>query len=49
MKGVYPHEEIAHLPPDIRMIAAPALRVPGLDAQRHLVVMAPARIAENKT
>jgi len=49
MKGVYPDEEIAHLPPDIRMIAAPSLRVPGLDAQRHLVVMAPARTAENKT
>ena len=47
MKGVYPDEEIAHLPPDIQMIAAPALRVPGLDAQRHLVVLAPARTAEN--
>ena len=47
MKGVYPDEEIAHLPPDIQMIAAPALRVPGLDAQRHLVVLAPARTSEN--
>jgi 16S rRNA (guanine527-N7)-methyltransferase len=47
MKGVYPDEEIAHLPPDIQMIAAPALRVPGLDAQRHLVVLAPARTVEN--
>jgi len=47
MKGVYPDEEIAHLPSDIQMIAAPALRVPGLDAQRHLVVLAPARTSEN--
>ena len=47
MKGVYPDEEIAHLPSDIQMIAAPALRVPGLDAQRHLIVLAPARTAEN--
>ncbi len=47
MKGVYPDEEIAHLPPDIQMIAAPALRVPGLDAQRHLIVLAPVRTVEN--
>jgi hypothetical protein len=29
MKGVYPDEEIAALPPDIRVIDAPALRGPG--------------------
>ena len=39
MKGVYPDEEIALLPPAFRVIAAPALSVPGLDAQRHLIVM----------
>jgi 16S rRNA (guanine527-N7)-methyltransferase len=39
MKGVYPHEEILQLPPDIRVVASPALSVPGLDAQRHLIVM----------
>ena len=39
MKGVYPDEEIAQLPPDFRVIAAPVLAVPGLDAQRHLIVM----------
>ena len=39
MKGVYPDEEIAALPPDIRVIDAPALVVPGLDATRHLIVM----------
>ncbi len=39
MKGVFPHEEIAHLPSDVRVVATPALAVPGLDAQRHLVIM----------
>jgi 16S rRNA (guanine527-N7)-methyltransferase len=39
MKGVFPHEEIAELPADFRIAAAPALVVPGLDAERHLVVM----------
>jgi 16S rRNA (guanine527-N7)-methyltransferase len=39
MKGVYPDEEIAQLPPGFRVLAAPALEVPGLGAQRHLIVM----------
>lgn len=39
MKGVHPDEELAELPPEFVVVAAPALRVPGLDAQRHLVVM----------
>ena len=39
MKGVYPDEEIALLPPAFRVVAAPALTVPGLDAQRHLIIM----------
>jgi 16S rRNA (guanine527-N7)-methyltransferase len=39
MKGVFPDEEIAQLPAIVRMVAASALVVPGLDAQRHLVVM----------
>jgi 16S rRNA (guanine527-N7)-methyltransferase len=41
MKGVYPAEEIAALPPSIEVVAAPKLRVPGLDAERHLIVMRP--------
>ncbi len=40
MKGVYPDEEIAQLPRGFRVVAAPALTVPGLDAERHLIVMA---------
>jgi 16S rRNA (guanine527-N7)-methyltransferase len=39
MKGVLPHEELAELPAGVRMVAAPAIDVPGLAAQRHLVVM----------
>jgi 16S rRNA (guanine527-N7)-methyltransferase len=39
MKGVHPDEEIAELPDGIAMVAAPKLRVPGLDAARHLIVM----------
>jgi 16S rRNA (guanine527-N7)-methyltransferase len=39
MKGVLPRDEIAALPKDIVATATPALDVPGLDAQRHLVVM----------
>ena len=41
MKGVYPHDEIAQLPPGMAIVADPALEVPGLDAQRHLIVMRP--------
>ena len=39
MKGALPHDEIEALPPDIAVIATPSLRVQGLDAERHLVVM----------
>jgi len=46
MKGVYPDEEIAELPADVRVVAAPALTVPGLDAERHLIVMERAGGAE---
>ena len=39
MKGAMPHEEIAALPPGWRVRAVHALTVPGLDAERHLVVV----------
>ena len=39
MKGVHPDEEIAQLPSAFRVVAAPALRVPGIDAERHLILM----------
>jgi 16S rRNA (guanine527-N7)-methyltransferase len=39
MKGVHPHEELAEVPPSLHVAATHALRVPGLDAARHLVVL----------
>jgi 16S rRNA (guanine527-N7)-methyltransferase len=39
MKGVYPHEEIAHLPAEIGVTGTPSLKVPGLNGDRHLVIM----------
>jgi 16S rRNA (guanine527-N7)-methyltransferase len=39
MKGLYPHEELAQLPEDVRLQSVETLAVPGLDAKRHLVVM----------
>ena len=41
MKGAYPRDEIAALPSSARVVAAPALAVPGLDAERHMIVMEP--------
>lgn len=39
MKGAYPAEEIQRLPGSVRVLEVVALRVPGLDAQRHAVIM----------
>ncbi|HEX6929720.1 MAG TPA: 16S rRNA (guanine(527)-N(7))-methyltransferase RsmG [Gammaproteobacteria bacterium] len=39
MKGAYPHEEIRALPAGVRVVAVHPLRVPGLDAERHIVEM----------
>jgi 16S rRNA (guanine527-N7)-methyltransferase len=39
MKGVHPDEELAELPAHIEVRTTPALRVPGLDAARHLILM----------
>ncbi len=39
MKGVYPHDEIGQLPGHVRVVAAHALAVPGLDAERHLIIL----------
>lgn len=43
MKGLYPNEELALLPPDVKVSADHALHVPGLDASRHLIVLELAR------
>lgn len=42
MKGLYPNEELALLPEDVKVSADNALVVPGLDASRHLIVLEPA-------
>jgi 16S rRNA (guanine527-N7)-methyltransferase len=39
MKGVYPFEEIERLPPDFRLRQVHAFAVPGLRAERHLVLI----------
>lgn len=39
MKGVYPFEELAQLPPAYRSVAAIVLNVPALDAERHLILV----------
>ena len=41
MKGLYPNEEIAFLPPGVKVSADHALVVPGLEASRHLIVLEP--------
>ena len=39
MKGVYPHDELAQLPAQFLQYEVVPLNVPGLDAQRHLVIL----------
>lgn len=39
LKGVYPHEEITALPAGVRVSGVETLKVPGLEAERHLVRM----------
>jgi 16S rRNA (guanine527-N7)-methyltransferase len=39
MKGVYPQDELASLPAGVRLVEALPLTVPGLDAERHLIIL----------
>jgi len=39
MKGLFPHEEIGHLPAGFKVEMVVPLTVPGVDAQRHLVIV----------
>lgn len=39
MKGLYPFEELERLPPGFRVQGVRALQVPGLEAERHLVLI----------
>ena len=47
MKGVFPDAEMAELPSDVAVKAVIPLQVPGLGAERHLVVLAPASTASS--
>ncbi|HZR04034.1 MAG TPA: 16S rRNA (guanine(527)-N(7))-methyltransferase RsmG [Burkholderiales bacterium] len=38
MKGIYPDEELAQLPSSVRLLRVVSLDVPGLEAQRHVVI-----------
>jgi 16S rRNA (guanine527-N7)-methyltransferase len=44
MKGVYPHEELARLPATVVLQGIEPLKVPGLDAERHLVLLRPIKM-----
>ncbi|MBS0356615.1 MAG: 16S rRNA (guanine(527)-N(7))-methyltransferase RsmG [Proteobacteria bacterium] len=39
MKGVYPEDEIARIPEGFAMERSAKLQVPGLDAERHLIIV----------
>lgn len=41
MKGVYPADEIAALPADIRVTRAERVQVPGSEVERHLIELTP--------
>jgi 16S rRNA (guanine527-N7)-methyltransferase len=43
LKGVYPADELAALPPGYTAEAVHRLAVPGADGERHLAIIAPAR------
>ena len=47
MKGVFPDAEMAELPSDVAVKAVIPLQVPGLGAERHLVVLALASTASS--
>ena len=42
MKGVYPDEELAQLPANFQLMRTLPIKVPGLSAERHLVLLSPA-------
>lgn len=44
MKGIYPHEELTRLPANVALQGVAPLRVPGLDAERHLVLLRPIKM-----
>jgi 16S rRNA (guanine527-N7)-methyltransferase len=49
MKGKRPEEEISAVPKSFRVLAVHRLKVPGLDDERHLVELSPAKARSSKT
>lgn len=49
MKGSYPENELAELPSDVELAASHRLRVPGLDAERHLLELQPRALAVHQS
>ena len=49
MKGALPKDEIAALPVDVEVISTMPLKVPGLEGERHLVVMKGVRVEFRRT
>ncbi len=47
MKGIRPEAEIAQLPSDVRLEAVHRLIVPGVDGERHLVVLGSGRAGQD--
>jgi len=47
MKGVFPDDELARLPSGYSVVGVYPLRVPSLDAERHLVHLAPAPLSRD--
>lgn len=43
MKGLYPHEELAQIPGGFSLRGVVPLKVPGMRAERHLVLLSPVR------
>ena len=43
MKGVHPYEELAQLPPAFKLRSVVPLKIPGVRAERHLVLLDPAQ------
>lgn len=43
MKGLYPHKELAQLPREFKLRSVVRLKVPGLSAERHLLLLSPMR------
>lgn len=44
MKGIYPHEELTRLPSTVVLQGVEQLKVPGLGAERHLVLLQPIKM-----